>query len=91
MRLVSNTPDDKVLHFETIAVLATTDDGDVDKEKTKELIRLFRPNRDGTLSMLDFVRSVDGVYKVRVFCPYRFVVVGNRISRAMSRPTLASP
>lgn len=62
-RLVSTSSNSKMLDFGTIAVLGTTETGDVDKEKMKELIRLFRPNRDGKLSMLDFVRSVDGVYK----------------------------
>lgn len=54
---------DAVLDFDTIALLATTEDGDIDKDKMKELIRLFRPERDGTLTMVDFVKSVDAVYK----------------------------
>mmetsp|Transcript_12012 Transcript_12012/g.19295 ORF Transcript_12012/g.19295 Transcript_12012/m.19295 type:complete len:1206 (-) Transcript_12012:575-4192(-) len=51
------------LHFNIIAVIAMDKDGDLDTEKTKELIRLFRPNRDGTISLVDFVRSIDSVYK----------------------------
>jgi hypothetical protein len=51
------------LHFNVIAVIAADRYGDLDTEKTKELIRLFRPDRDGTISMVDFVRSIDNVYK----------------------------
>jgi hypothetical protein len=51
------------LHFDTLAVLALQSDGELDPELAKELIRLFRPDRDGGISCLDFVRSIDGVYK----------------------------
>jgi hypothetical protein len=51
------------MNFETIAVLAVHGDGTMDQEKLKDLIRLFRPDRDGNLSLLDFVKSVDAVYK----------------------------
>lgn len=62
-RLLSNSPGSKLLDFETIAVLAMTEDGNVDQEKLKELLRLFRPDREGKLTMVDFVRSIDSVYK----------------------------
>lgn len=63
-RLLLRQGDDiVVLDFDTIALLATTDDGDIDRDKMKDLIRLFRPERDGTLTMVDFVKSVDAVYK----------------------------
>ena len=32
-------------------------------EKLEAIIRLLRPDRDGSLSLLDFVKSADGVYK----------------------------
>lgn len=51
------------LHFDTIAVLAVQRGGGLDQERAKELIRTFRPDRDGGISMVDFVRSVDAVYK----------------------------
>jgi hypothetical protein len=35
----------------------------MDQAKLKELIRLLRPDRDGNLTLLDFVKSVDSVYK----------------------------
>jgi hypothetical protein len=56
------TPDDQILPFETVALLALMDDG-LDQQKAKELVKLFRPDRDGYLTMLDFVKSVDNVYK----------------------------
>jgi hypothetical protein len=51
------------LHFNVIAYLATGKDGELDQQKTEELIQLFRPDRDGAISLLEFVRSVDKVYK----------------------------
>lgn len=55
---------DAVLQFETIALLALEDDGEtIDQDKAKDLVKLFRPDREGTLSLLDFVKSVDSVYR----------------------------
>lgn len=63
-RLVLRTPGTKKLPFSTIALLAKDDDdGRLDKKRLKDLIRLFRPDRDGKLSKLDFVRTIDVVYK----------------------------
>lgn len=59
----SSTNLDGKLHFDVIASLAVNNDGTLDGDKIKDLIRTFRPNRDGTMSILDFVRSVDAVYK----------------------------
>lgn len=54
----------KVLQFETIALLALKEDGKtIDQRKAKDLVKLFRPDRQGNLSMIDFVKSVDSVYK----------------------------
>jgi len=44
-RLQLRTPDDDVLTFETIAMVAVRRDGTLDESKLKELVRLFRPNR----------------------------------------------
>ena len=30
---------------------------------SSDLVKLFRPDRDGNLSMLDFLTSIDSVYK----------------------------
>jgi hypothetical protein len=61
--LLLNEPDKGVLSFETIAILAANEDGELDQEKTKDLIRIFRPNREGRLTCLEFVKSIDAVYK----------------------------
>jgi len=52
-----------VLQFETIALVSLDEEGLIDQPKAKELVKLFRPDRDGRLTMLDFVKSVDSVYK----------------------------
>jgi hypothetical protein len=59
-RLIGN---DKILRFDLIALLAVGRDGEMDEDKLKALIKLFRPERDGTLSLIDFAKSVDSVYK----------------------------
>jgi hypothetical protein len=64
LRLLMKTPEsDGVLPFETMARTAYQKDGELDYGKIKSLIRVFRPDRDGSLSLLDFARSVDAVYK----------------------------
>jgi hypothetical protein len=62
-RLLSLTPDETLLPFDTLAVLAKGKDGEIDYDEMKELIRLFRPERSGEISCLDFVKSCDNVYK----------------------------
>jgi hypothetical protein len=56
-------PGDEALKFETLSVLAKDSEGIIDHNKLKDLIRLFRPDRDGRLSKIDFIKSVDNVYK----------------------------
>jgi hypothetical protein len=63
VRLTGNTPDLDVRPFESIVVLAKTKGGDIDSERMKDLIKLFRPDRQGNLTMLDFVKSCDSAYK----------------------------
>lgn len=46
-RLLMKTPDEIVLHFNTIALLALRKDGTIDQQKAKDLVKLFRPNRQG--------------------------------------------
>lgn len=63
-RLLLRLPDQaEALNFEVLATLGVQPDGSLDQQKVVELIRLFRPDRDGTLSMVDFVRSIDKVYR----------------------------
>ena len=61
-RLLMRTPGEQVLHFETLALLALVEDGDtIDQQKAKDLLKLFRPDREGRLTMVDFLKSVDSV------------------------------
>jgi len=57
------------LPFETLALLAKDEEGKMDKDKARELIKVFRPDRDGSLGKLEFVKSIDVVYKeLRLLC-----------------------
>ena len=49
----------KVLNFDVLCKIAENPDGTNDKKKVLELIRLFRPNRNGEISKLEFVKSID--------------------------------
>ena len=60
-KLLLRTPQREDLNFETLALVATRGDGYIDETKVKALIKVFRPARDGTLTMLEFVKSVDNV------------------------------
>lgn len=51
------------LRFDTIAELCEQPDGTLHPDELKSLIRLLRPDRDGFLSLAEFVKSVDSVYK----------------------------
>lgn len=62
-RLMLQTPDRDRLPFDTIAALAMTKHGGLDHKKMKTLIRIFRPDSEGNLTLIDFVRSCDTVYK----------------------------
>lgn len=62
-RLLLGSDDPDCLNFRVLAKLGIHSDGRIDQQKLKELIRLFRPDRDGTLSMVDFVKSIDTVYR----------------------------
>jgi len=62
--LVSKTPNTaQKLPFETLSELAEGKDGELMRDKVKALIRLFRPDRKGFLTKLDFITSVDQVYR----------------------------
>jgi small-conductance mechanosensitive channel len=52
-----------MLPFDTLALLAKGPNGGIDQDKAKLLIRVFRPDREGKLGKLDFVKSVDHIYK----------------------------
>lgn len=63
MRLLLDDPEADILSFDVIATLALRDDGIFHDEILKDLISLLRPDREGKLSLVDFVKSVDAVYK----------------------------
>lgn len=62
-RLLSKTPHLANVQFETIAYIALQYDGTIDQQKAKEAMKVFRPDRDGNLTLLDFIKSTDSVYK----------------------------
>jgi hypothetical protein len=62
-RLMAHTPNAVCLPFETLCLVALDNEGKMDEEKLKALVRLFRPNRSGDLTMLDFIKSCDKAYK----------------------------
>jgi hypothetical protein len=63
LRLLQRTPDSGIVHFETLALTTLDEKGSIDHEKARELVKLFRPDRQGNLTLVDFVKSVDSVYK----------------------------
>jgi Ca2+-binding EF-hand superfamily protein len=63
-RLLLRSNREDALSFHVLAMLALHSNGTLKQEKVKELIHMFRPDRDGTLSVLDFVKSVDDVVRV---------------------------
>eukprot|EP00804_Cyclotella_cryptica_P022597 CCRYP_009462-RA/>CCRYP_009462-RA protein AED:0.07 eAED:0.07 QI:588/1/1/1/1/0.91/12/1091/1323 len=67
-RLVENDPNANLLPFETIAQLAYDSKGELMRPKVKALIKLFRPDRQGWMTKIDFLNSIDSVYKdLRLF------------------------
>lgn len=62
-RLMVCLPTKMYLTFDVLALLAVHDDGEIDEDKLKYLIALLRPDREGNLTLLDFAKSIDAVYK----------------------------
>jgi hypothetical protein len=62
-RLSAHGGDHNTLSFQLLALLGVEEGGGLDQIKLKELIRLFRPERDGSLDVLAFVKSIDQVYR----------------------------
>jgi hypothetical protein len=63
-RLLLRSNRDDGLSFHVLAMLALNSDGSLKQEKIKQLIQIFRPQRDGSLTTLDFVKSVDTVVRL---------------------------
>jgi hypothetical protein len=62
--LLLGNPEAQILKFETLTAIARDPAShDIDDTKLKELVRVFRPERDGTLDCIAFIRSIDRVYK----------------------------
>jgi len=62
------TPSSDFVVFDTLALTALHQDGALDDHKLREMIKVFRPDRDGKINLLDFCKSVDAVYKeLRLF------------------------
>jgi hypothetical protein len=57
------TGSSRILKFDVVAALAIRRNGDMDEETVKELIKIFRPERDGSLSLVHFAKGIDNVYK----------------------------
>lgn len=62
-RLLLRSPDPYTIHFDVIALLGVMKNRQLNQDKLKDLIRLFRPDRDGSIECIDFVKAVDTVYK----------------------------
>ena len=62
-RLLLRSPNPDTLTFDVIALLGVSRDGELDCEKIKGLIKAFRPDRNGQMECVDFVKSVDEIYK----------------------------
>ena len=56
LHLLELSPDE-TFHFNILGSIALQPDGSLDHEKLKSLIKVFRPDRDGILSLNDFVKS----------------------------------
>lgn len=62
LRRLSSDPNEG-LQFDVLAVPTEQQDGTLHPDELKQLIRLLRPDRQGLLSLAEFVKSVDGIYK----------------------------
>ena len=54
--------------FETLSEICYDSNGELIRDKVKAMIKVFRPDRKGYLNKLEFVSSIDNVYRdLRVF------------------------
>lgn len=51
------------LKFHTLSIIAMDGLGNLDMKMAKDLISVFRPTREGDISLVEFVKSIDAVYK----------------------------
>jgi hypothetical protein len=50
---------EEIVNFDIFRPLAEDENGDLDRKRMRHLVKLFRPSREGALSKLDFLKSVD--------------------------------
>ncbi|GAX29175.1 hypothetical protein FisN_28Lh004 [Fistulifera solaris] len=62
-RLIKMTPDNDVLPFETLNLLAVEEDEEEKQAKSAALLRLFCPDRHDNVTLLAFVQSCDSLYR----------------------------
>ncbi len=62
-RLCHHNLSRSVLNFDTLTILARDEKGKVDKEKARALIFLFRPDSEGNITLLNFLKANDKVYR----------------------------
>lgn len=63
LRLLAETPGETSLSFNVLALVALQSDGTLVPEKIRDLMQIFRPNHKGCLTLVDFCKSVDSIYK----------------------------
>jgi len=51
------------LEFGTLGEIAMDSEGLIDRKKVKKLIKVLTPNKDKQLTLVEFTRSVDNVYR----------------------------
>ena len=51
--------DEGILSFDILCKITRNPDGTINKKKMMELVKLFRPNRNGHVTKLEFVKSID--------------------------------
>ena len=62
-RLASSASSNPILRFHTIALTALKSNGEFDQKLCKELVTLFRPARNGNITLIEFCKSIDNQYK----------------------------
>jgi len=55
--------DKNALKFSTLSEIAMNSDGSINAERMKLLVKVLRPNKDKQLTLIDFARSIDNVYR----------------------------
>lgn len=62
-KLLDQQGDKIALQFRTLSEIAMNSDGSLNAQRMKHLVKVLRPNKDKQLTLIDFARSVDNVYR----------------------------